>query len=72
MIAAGLMLTGVHALMSYLVVRRQRDLAIRVALGVSPGDVLRAVLSHVSVLLAIGVVLGLVMAMATGSALSNT
>jgi predicted permease len=71
LIAAGLMLTGVHALMSYLVVRRQRDIAIRIALGVSRGGVLRAVLSHVTVLLAVGAAAGLLLAMMTGSALSS-
>jgi ABC-type antimicrobial peptide transport system permease subunit len=65
------MLTGLHALMSYLVVRRQRDIAIRIALGVSRGGVLRAVLSHVCVLLVVGCGAGLLLAMATGSALSS-
>jgi predicted permease len=71
LIATGLMLTGLHALMSYLVVRRQRDIAIRIALGVSRGGVLRAVLSHVCVLLVVGCGAGLLLAMATGSALSS-
>jgi ABC-type antimicrobial peptide transport system permease subunit len=57
--------------MSYLVARRQRDIAIRIALGVSRGGVLRAALSHVGVLLAVGAGAGLLLAMATGSALSS-
>ena len=71
LIATGLMLTGVHALMSYLVVRRQRDIAIRVALGVSRRGVLRAVLSHVTIILVAGAAAGFLLAMATGAALSS-
>jgi hypothetical protein len=71
LIATGLMLTGVHALMSYLVARRQRDIAIRIALGAPRRGVLRAVLSHVCVLLVVGCGAGLLLAMATGSALSS-
>jgi hypothetical protein len=50
---------GVYAVMSYDVRQRRRELAVRAAIGASPGRLLREVLSRSLALCAVGVVAGL-------------
>jgi predicted permease len=52
---------GVHGVLSYTVVRRTREIGVRVALGAAPGDVMRMVLGHGFRLTAIGLGVGLVL-----------
>ncbi|HET7442535.1 MAG TPA: ABC transporter permease [Terriglobales bacterium] len=55
---------GLYAVMSYAVSQSTRELGLRMALGASPADVLRLILSHGFTLTAAGLVLGAVSAFA--------
>ena len=50
---------GIYGVISYLVAQRTREFGIRVAVGATPGDVLRLVLGQASTLIVAGLVLGL-------------
>jgi predicted permease len=57
-----LAVAGLHALVSFTVTRRRREIGIRSALGGRPQRILGAILSGVAWRMAIGIVLGLVVA----------
>ena len=57
-LAALLAFVGVYSLFAYAVVRRTREIGVRLAVGASPGAVLRMVLRESVTLTAIGVALG--------------
>jgi putative ABC transport system permease protein len=61
---------GVFGVMSYAVAQRSREIAIRVALGASPRDVLSAVGRHALTIVAAGLVAGVAAALATTRLLS--
>jgi ABC-type antimicrobial peptide transport system permease subunit len=63
--------TGIHGLVSYAVSRRTREIGIRIALGARRAQVLHLVLSKTAALLALGSVLGLVLAFAMGNVLAS-
>lgn len=71
LIASGLLLSGLHAMLAYAVVKRQREIGIRVALGADRASVVRAMLSRVVWLLAIGVALGTLLTAGTGPVVSS-
>jgi predicted lysophospholipase L1 biosynthesis ABC-type transport system permease subunit len=71
LIASGLLLSGLHAMLAYAVVRRQREIGIRVALGADRAGVMRAMLSRVFVILGIGMTLGALLASGTGPLVSS-
>jgi putative ABC transport system permease protein len=61
-IAITLAIFGVYAAIAYLVGQRRREIAIRVAVGATPNDVLRLVLGETLRMAAVGVAFGLVAA----------
>jgi putative ABC transport system permease protein len=71
LIASGLLLSGLHAMLAYSVVRRQREIGIRVALGAERVSVVRALLSRVAWTLAMGVALGAFLSAGTGPVISS-
>ena len=58
-LAALLAFVGVYSLFAYAVVRRTREIGVRLAVGASPGAVLRMVLRESVTLTAIGAALGI-------------
>lgn len=60
-----LAMIGLYGTMAYSVQRRRSEIGVRIALGAASGRVLRMVLGEVSRLLAIGLVIGVLGAMAT-------
>jgi putative ABC transport system permease protein len=64
--AVGLLLTvaGLYGLVAYNVIRRTREIGIRMALGAAHSDVLRLVLGKGLVLVGLGTVIGLAMGFA--------
>jgi predicted permease len=71
LIASGLLLSGLHAMLAYAVVKRQREIGIRVALGANRSHVVRAILARVFVILGIGMTLGALLASGTGPLVSS-
>jgi len=63
--------TGIYGLVSYAVARRVKEIGIRMALGARPSQVLRLVLARIGALLAVGAVLGLILALAGGHVLAS-
>jgi predicted permease len=70
-LALALAVVGLYGVKAYSVARRTREIGIRMALGAQRGAVLRMIMGEGSVMLACGVVLGLLLAMAGGKILSG-
>jgi predicted permease len=70
-IASGLLLSGLHAMLAYAVVRRRREIGIRMALGADRTTVIRAVLGRVAATLAIGGGVGALITAGTGPLVSS-
>jgi putative ABC transport system permease protein len=64
-----LALLGLYAVMTYLVTQRIREIGVRIALGATGRDVTRLTLSQAARLTAIGLTIGLVLAVALGRAM---
>jgi predicted permease len=70
LIASGLLLSGLHAMLAYAVIKRQREIGIRVALGADRAAVVRTMLSRVAGILAFGTALGTLLTAGTGPVVS--
>lgn len=70
LVAIGMTALGSHGVMSQLVASRQRELAVRLAVGDTPAGLLRAVLKQNARLSLVGIAVGLVGAWAVGSAMT--
>jgi ABC-type antimicrobial peptide transport system permease subunit len=66
-LATTLAMVGLYGVISYMVARRTNEIGVRIALGASPGNILRMVLREAAGLLALGLALGTVLALALGS-----
>ena len=67
-LAAILAMVGIYGIISYMVVRRRNEIGVRIALGAAKTDILRMILREALTLLAIGLLAGAVLAVATGGA----
>ncbi len=64
-LATILAMVGIYGIMSYMVVRRRNEIGIRIALGSGKGKILGLILREALLLLAIGLVVGTALAIAT-------
>ena len=62
---------GLYGVVAYAVSRRTREIGIRMAVGARPGDVLRMVLGQGLLFAAVGVPLGIAIAIAAGGFMQN-
>jgi len=70
-LALGLCCIGTYGVISYLAQERTREIGIRLALGASPGDVLRLVLGHGARMTFLGVLLGIFLSFGLIRIMSN-
>jgi putative ABC transport system permease protein len=70
-VALALSGVGVYGVMTSMVTQRRREMAVRMALGARPGDVLRLVVKRGAVLAAVGVAIGLAGALALSRLLAS-
>jgi predicted permease len=70
-LALGLSVIGLYGVKAYSVARRTREIGIRMALGAQRAAVQRMILREGAAMLATGLALGLVLALATGKLLSS-
>src|SRR4029453_2118278 len=71
LIASGLLLTGLHALVAYAAARRQREIGVRLALGADRRTVARVIVGRAGAILGTGIAIGALLTLATGPLLSS-
>jgi len=67
-LAAILAMIGIYGIISYMVVRRRNEIGVRIALGAGKVNILGMVLREALALLTVGLVAGIALALAAGSA----
>ena len=70
-LAALLAMIGLYGVISYIVATRKNEIGIRMALGASPGSVVRIIVRQTMTLLGVGVGAGLVLAMAAAKGVNS-
>ena len=70
-VALALSATGIFGVMSYTVAQQSKEIGIRMALGARTADVLRGIVGHAMLLAGIGVVVGVIAALALGRLIRN-
>ncbi len=70
-VAILLAVAGIYGVVSFAVSRRTREIGIRIALGARPGDVMLRVLAGGTVLVGIGLIVGLAASMAVANVLES-
>ena len=70
-LALVLTVVGLYGVMTYSVSRRTREIGVRMALGAQRGSMLRMVLRNAAVLLASGIMIGTICAVASASVLQT-
>jgi predicted permease len=70
-LAALLATLGLYGVMSYMVVQRTNEIGIRMTLGAGRGEITRLIIREAGVLLAVGLGVGLMLALAGGRALGS-
>jgi ABC-type antimicrobial peptide transport system permease subunit len=70
-LALVLAVTGIHGLVAYAVAQRTRELGIRIAIGATSGDVLRAILGRLGLLISGGLAAGFLLALGAGQILES-
>jgi putative ABC transport system permease protein len=70
-VAVLLAAVGIYGVLSYSVAQRVHEMAIRLALGASPGDLLRLVVARAMVMVLVGLALGVVAALALTRVLAS-
>jgi putative ABC transport system permease protein len=68
--ALALGIVGIYGVIAYVVSQRAREIGIRLALGAEPGQIKKSFLLHGLKLCGVGVVVGLVVAVALGRSMS--
>ena len=70
-LALGLAVVGLYGVKAYSVARRTREIGIRMALGAQAGAVLRMIMRESSIMLFTGIIIGLLLAIASAKILSG-
>src|SRR5262249_33515450 len=70
-LALGLAVVGLYGVKAYSVARRTREIGIRMALGAQAGTVLRMIMREGFIMLACGVIIGLLLAVVSAKLLSG-
>jgi predicted permease len=70
-LALGLAVVGLYGVKAYSVARRTREIGIRMALGAQAGAVLRMIMRESSIMLFSGIIIGLLLAIASAKILSG-